>query len=347
MNRRMMRRRGALMGGLAMAATVVAMEAGPAPAQVPDLPEVVSLEGYGPAIYSYADCTDVVYLEEDLLGAFFIDLDEPVEADTELGLTFTGSLAGSLVETPATATIPEGETFAFVEVELVEFETGDLTLTVLPGLDYTAGPEDTTTVEVTDEVYESLSCRDDLEWMVQDGNDRQTIDVGDRPEPLGLFEDVEIIPEEPTDPTDTTTTEVPDTTEPPTTSTSTTTTTTLAPVGRGDERLRAAVRAVPEGFDTPVVGTLPPGLTYVDDEWTGAATTAGTYRFDVRLCVDQTAFASEVGARAARIRPLPRAFPDVLCLGTVDVVIEVEADAVTPPPAGPAAPVRTEARFTG
>lgn len=322
-----MRRRGALIGGLAITAALVAGQAGPAPAQVPDLPDVDYVDGFGPGLYSYADCTDVVYIEEDTLAVFFIELDETVEVETQIAISFGGSLAGSLVETPATATVVEDDNVAIVEVELVEFETGDLSLTVEQGIGYTAGPEDTITLAVTDEVIDSISCRDDLSELIDEGKDRQTIDVGETPEPLGFFEGVIVIPEEPgTETTEST----PPTTGPSTTST---TTTEVVPVSRDTlgARLRTSMRAVPEGFDTPVVGTLPPGLTYVDDEWGGTATTAGTYAFDVRLCFDQGDFeGSEL--------------PAVICFGTVDVVIEVEADAVTPPPA---TPVRTDARFTG
>jgi hypothetical protein len=182
----------------------------------------------------------------------------------------------------------------------------------------------------------TASCDEDLSWLAVEGRDRQTIDVGEKPLPYGFFEDLVIDPGG--DPGVTTTEVGPSSTE--------VTATTEGPLDQA--QVRAVARAVPDGVDTPVDGALPPGLTYADDEWSGAATTPGTYAFDVRVCFDgDVLFGTAMTGRAVR-RPAPRAFPDVLCLGTLDAQVVVEAVAVTPPgTAGPATPVRTTARFTG
>ncbi|QYG94555.1 hypothetical protein HC251_20380 [Iamia sp. SCSIO 61187] len=289
------------------------------------MPEVSYVDGYPPGTYSYVDCDGVEHLEQVTYGDLFIELDQASPVDVNLAVTFAGSLADDLVDPPTEVLVPAGESFAGFGFEVDDYETGDLTITVEPGVGYLAGPEDAVTLEVTDEVFEAISCDDDLGYLIRDGADRQTIDVGEQPEPLGFFEDFEDEGEGGGDDS-TDSTEAGSATEDPAT---------------------FAVRAVPEGLDTPVDGQLPPGLTYEDDEWGGVATTPGTYAFDVRVC---TSGAGGFALGAGRVAPrAPRAFPAVVCYGTVDVEIVVLAAAATPPPtvAGPARPVRTDARFTG
>ena len=112
-------------------------------------------------------------------------------------------------------------------------------------------------------------------------------------------------------------------------------------------------------FDTIVEGELPPGLGYADDVWSGAATQAGTYPFEVRACFEPDAF-DEVPVEDATVEPVSaegrarrgleaavRAdAPEVLCVGTLDAEITV-VPAAAPTSAPAATPVRSSARFTG
>jgi hypothetical protein len=301
-------------------------------------PEVTYVDAFGPAIYGYEDCTDVVHVEEQLFGGVYIELDDEVGADVSVAISFSGSLADDLVDPPTEIPVAEDEAWGEATFEVDHLETGDLTVTIEPGLGYVADPDDTYTVEVTEEIELIASCHDDL-GTPPGGTDRQTIDVGERPVPIGFFEDVE---EEPGG--EPTSTQVPETT-----------TSDPVEVSADFARLRA-LRVAPDGYDTPVAnGTLPPGLTYVDDEWSGAATTAGTYGFDIRVCFDQGDFlvvegepAATAAERALGRRQL-RAFPDEICFGYVDVQVVVRALAPPPPPAAapPATPVVAPAQFAG
>lgn len=335
------RNRAWFVSGIVATVAVVA-QAGPAPAQVDPLgPEVTYVEAYGPGLFGYEDCEGVVHTEEELAGYIYVELDDEVEVDTAVALSYGGSLADDLATAPTEVMVPAGEGWAEVAFALTALEEGELTITVEPGLGYVADADDTTTVEVTDEVVEVGSCDDDLDWIVEPGRDRQTIDVGEKP--LAFFPEISVEPTDPDEPGSTTTTEWV-TTEPSTTETTTTTEATTSSTTTTEaipaDTFQASVQAVPEGFDTPIGdGTVPPGLTYVDDEWSGAATTPGTYTFEVRLCFDQRAFVT-----AGRARPTPQAFPDVLCYGTLDAQVVVLGTSDTAPPA---TPVRTDARFAG
>ena len=317
-----------------VATAVVLGGGGPAPGQVPDPdgPEVVYVDAFGPTILGYEDCDGVVHTEEDPVGWIFVELDYEVEADVAVGLSFSGDLADDLVDAPTEVVVSAGDVYGEIEFALDELETGELTVTVEPGLGYTTSPDDTYTLEISDEVEVVASCTDDL-GEPPNGTDRQTIDVGQRPVPIGFFDDGD---EDSGD------------SEGETASTTVAETATTAPIetSTGFARVRS-LRAAPAGYDTPVAnGSLPPGLTYVDDVWGGAATTPGTYAFDVRICLDQTSFTFAAGRQGGQRRPVPRAFPDVICFGQVDVQIVVRP--VAPPStAPPARPVRTTARFAG
>ncbi len=107
-------------------------------------------------------------------------------------------------------------------------------------------------------------------------------------------------------------------------------------------------------YDTVVDGALPPGLTYADDSWAGAASTPGTYRFAVRLCEDPADAvgvpADEGDGRAAARRAAGRADDGPVCFGTLAAEITVAAPGgppAGPSPAPPAAPISGPARFTG
>lgn len=335
------RNRAWFVSGIVATVAVVAF-AGPAPAQVDPLgPEVAYVEAYGPGVYGYEDCEGVVHTEDQLEGYLFVELDDQVELDTTVTVSYGGTLADDLATAPTEITIPADDTWGEVEFALTSLQDGDLTITVEPGIGYVADADDTTTLVVSDEVIEAGSCDDDLDWIVEPGRERQTIDVGEKP--LAFFPEISVEPTDPDEPGSTTTTEWV-TTEPSTTETTTTTEATTSSTTTTEaipaDTFQASVQAVPEGFDTPIGdGTVPPGLTYVDDEWSGAATTPGTYTFEVRLCFDQRAFVT-----AGRARPTPQAFPDVLCYGTLDAEVVVLGTSTTAPPASP---VRTDARFAG
>lgn len=325
-----------------VATLVVLGGGGPAPGQVPDpsLPEVRYVEIFGPGIYGYEDCEGTVHTEEVLSGQAFLELDEIVETDLAVAISFGGSLLDELVDPPTEAVVPAGDGFAEVTFTLDTLELGDLTIAVEPGPGYEVDGDVTATIEVEEDPIEVSACDDDLSWMIVEGRDRQTIEVGERPQPFGFFDGFVIEPDEP-GPGPTTTAEGVATSGP---------STSVVPVAR-------VPRAVPAGIDTPVsAGAVPPGLTYADDTWSGAATTPGTYDFQVRVCSTRDIFFGVARTGRAVERPAPRAFPNQICLGTLSARVVVEAAAVTPPPdrpdppsppAPPARPVRTTARFAG
>lgn len=345
------RRSRALVGSGIVAAAVVLGGSGPAPGQVPDplVPEVEYLDAFGPAVYGYEDCDGVVSTEEDPDGFVFVELDDEAPVDLAIGITFTGDLADDLVDPPTEIEVEAGEFFGEASFGLDELEVGELTVTVEPGVGYTIDDDaEAYTFSVTDEVEIVASCLDDL-GTPPGGTDRQTIEVGGRPEPIGFFDEEDLGSDDDFEEDgESTSTESEATTEPATTAT----TDPGAPVPLSAP---FAGRAVPSGYSTPVAdGTLPPGLAYAEDEWTGAATTAGTYDFDVRLCFDQSSFAfagrPTTAAERAMGRRQVRAFPNVICFGYVDVQIVVDAPPPPPPPttsAPPATPVNAPARFAG
>ena len=309
-----------------VATAVVIGGGGPAPGQVPEDPEVVFVDAYGPMLFGYEDCDGVVHTEGDPVGWISVELDAEVGADVAVALSFGGDLAADLVDAPTELVVPAGESWGEVELAFDEVATGELTVTVEPGIGYTADLDDTYTLEVSAEPEIVASCTADI-GDSPDGTDRQTILVGQQPVPLGFFiEEGE-----------------PPTTGPTSTSTTSTTTEPVEQDASGFSRLRS-LRALPRGYSTPIAnGSLPPGLTYENDTWGGAATTTGLYAFDVRVCLDRTAVTLPTGRQGDLRRPLPKAFPTVVCFGQVDVQIAVLAA----DPAPPAEPVDADARFAG
>jgi len=320
-----------------VATAVVVVGGGPAPAQLeePLGPDVVFVEAYGPAVLGYEDCEGVLHTEEVVDGYVFVELDDQVALDTTVTVSYGGDLADDLAEAPTEIPVAAGEGWGEVPFSLAAFATGELTVTVEPGLGYVADADDTSILAVTDEVFLISRCDDDLtEWLDDPDRARQTIDVGEQPRPFGFFDSEE---DGADGGGDTATTEAFEGSTAPASP-------DPMPAITRFRSLQRGVQAVPEPFDTPVVGgSLPPGLTYVDDEWGGAATTPGTYDFAVRLCYDLSALET-----SGRVRPTPQAFPEVICLGTLDAQVVVEAQAATPPStAPPASPVQAAARFTG
>jgi len=349
------RRSRALVGSGIVAAAAVVMGSGiPAPGQVeePLGPEVVYVDGFGPGVYGYTDCDGVLHTEEELGGIVFVEFDDVIDPETIVGISFSGSLADDLVDPPTQLDLYEDDYYGDAYFEIDAMEAGDLTVTIEPGIGYVADPSDSVTLEVTEEPQEDLVC-EDLGTPPND-TDRQTIEVGERPVPIGFFDEDDVVDPDPLPPGEpTSTTTEPATTESTTTTTEATTTTeeettTTTTTVVDDQQLsfgttrQRQTRIVPDGWSTPVAdGTIPAGLTYAEDEWTGAATTPGTYTFDVRVCVDQTSLF--VGRSGHARRPTPRAYPNLLCLGYVDVQIAVLAPAAAPP----ATPLVAQAQFAG
>lgn len=318
--------------GLSIVAAVVAAGTGPAGGQaepttttttttIPaDLPEVEVVEFFAEGGGSYRDCEGQ---ETPVFGGFVEIFAERTGDDDEalvVPITYSGPAAEDLGETSDLEFAPDDqEGFAFAE--LGDGASGTLIVTLEPGPGYVVAGEGTFEVEISnDDVI--ADCNEPL--PVGDDQANQTIQVGDRPEPI--FDE-------------------------------------LFGGEFGDDPEFA------EFYETPVVGDLPPGLTYVDDVFGGAATTPGVYDFQVRLCIDPDSedFASE-RAVDPEMRRMQRALGDVdtPCFGTVDVRIEVlPADVVptvpvdpgtvpvTPgtepvaPVSPPAVPIPTEATFTG
>lgn len=112
------------------------------------------------------------------------------------------------------------------------------------------------------------------------------------------------------------------------------------PAGVADQTIpvggRPADLPPPEGelvYD--VVGPVPPGLTFEQGRWSGAATTPGTSVLGVGHCL-------------TRQIPEQSSLPGILCFSSADVRITVRApSAPSSPSARPATPITTAAAFTG
>lgn len=337
-----------VVGFTTIAAVVVAADgpiaSGEEPAEVP----VVSINPDWTFLISetFRDCDGTEY-DVGTFGAIVL---ERTEIDGEVGelevpVTYGGSLAGSLVDPqPSAAFDDPGWLETEIYVELPESTPGTLTITLdPPAVDagYALGPDpEDTTIELTVPGEESLTdCADPI--GVDEENTDQTITVGETPDPLGIFDfDVECEPEDEC--------ELVECDEDGCAESTSTT-----EVAREAREARETPDGIWDVYSTPVVGTLPPGLAYADDAWTGTATTPGVYTFDVRLCIDldfdlESTLNSSDG-RIARDRARARAIedlPDTPCFGTEEVRVEVLAAAAdTPSP--PATPIRTQARFTG
>src|SRR5690606_13411144 len=136
---------------------------------------------------------------------------------------------------------------------------GDLTVTAEPGPGYVLGDEPSLTVTVVAAVDVVVDCTLDL-GADGDFADDQTIRVRQRPEPLGLLgrgDGVRVSAGS-----------------------------VGHPAGPPEHSVFGDVTGPIEGLRAVVAGDLPPGLTYAVDEFGGAATAPGEYRFDVRICLD-------------------------------------------------------------
>ncbi len=326
------RRRRTLIGlvSILVAALLAAVAAGPAPAAEATGPTVDAIDQFEPQIIAYVDCDGETFTDEFRYGGVLYELSEEADADLSIPVTFSGSLAADLVDPPTTMDVTAGDTWGDVIFELGAVVAGELVVTLEAGDGYVLGDTEVT-IEPRLEPELLADCTEELP-LDDPARAHQTIRVGERPLSLGFFGEPVVIEE------------------------GSTATTAVAAVddllgipAGDDEDLEA------EGISTPVAnGELPPGLTYVRDRWGGAATTPGTYGFDVRLCVDD-AFYVEGETDDWEVvsdRPAVRALPSTICYGFVPVEIVVLPAVVAPPgrpvtPATPATPVRTTARFTG
>lgn len=281
--------------GLAFVAAGLVAGAGPTSGQTPPPePVVVSFAFWNALTPSGTGECDGSVTPTGTNGGFMVERTGPLLDDLVVPLTFTGEKVADLVEVPASATLPAGEESVHVSISASDPSPGTLSVALGDGPDHDLGTPATADLSVGPlTVYPSCLSP----WPVTPGTEEQTIAVGEVPEPYG-FADL---------------------------------------VGPGDPHAGATSRVA--GWDLPspgsmtgrAIGTLPPGLTYLDDEWGGAATTPGTYPFRVAVCF---------------------AGPDGDCIGSAAVTVTVRApDAAPRPGPGPAAPpavaVTGVARLTG
>lgn len=304
--------------GVGMAAVAVVGVGGPAPSgaqEAPETPVVSILDGYGPEAYTYicdGETTTWAFLD----GATLLVLDRQAVVDVPVAIGYEGSLVDRLVDPVPEVVFAPGDDAMVVPFVVDEVVDGDLTVTIEPGEGYEVGVDASITFDVSAEPIELGDCNEDL-GDPPGGTDRQTIAVGEKPVPIGFFPDSE----------DATVAE------------------DVAGAGLVPEAVADRARFTSRiddlepgyGFTTPVIGELPPGLAYAEDVWSGAATTPGTYDFDVRLCLPDVPITSPDDV------PEDELVIDI-CLGEVDVRIVVEEATTTSPPA---TPVRAPARFTG
>lgn len=253
--------------------------------------------GPGPNLSIYIDCDGVEHLLPDIAGFIVGRSGGDLAAPLTVGLAYSGSMVPHLVDAPATVTIPGGSELAFVDLETTEPGPATLRVTVEDGDDYDPGSPNEAAAAAMDLDSGPPELRADC---------RAPLDTGDE-FPLLTDQTIAVggVPEplglpyvNPESP----------------------------PFGPRDV-------APPDSLYTEVQGTLPPGLTYEDDIWGGAATTPGDHRFGVSSCMVVEGLDPLAG----------------ICSGTVQVRIRVVAAA--PEPSAPAAPAATPitgaARLTG
>ncbi len=335
------------LAGVVVALLVAVGLAGPAGGQEPPPTDLVTIEdGFGVAGLTFRDCDGV---EETDAGfaSVFLRRRGTLSGEATVGVAFSGDEADNLVAPPTEVTFAEGDEFGYVDVSLATPRPGTLTVTLSDGPGATVLPPASIDVEVT----EAQVGQDCLAPILVPGEAEQTIEVGEQP---GGFFPVERL----------TGFDLP-------------CYGVMVDFADGSGGFGVCVEA-PDAeaatgplfalLETPPVGALPPGLSYADDTWTGAATTPGTYPFQVRFCEDVSADRStsglhvvdasgreDLGARAARRgRAGSRAdAADLSCFGTADVSVTVLAGAEAAPapgttgPAPAAQPISTAARFTG
>lgn len=232
--------------GIGVAAVAVLGLGAPAPtAALDEFPPPVAsvVDGYGPEALTYA-CDDETYSWTYLDGAVLVMLDRPADADLTVPIAYGGSLAGDLVEPVPDLVFAPGDDAQVVPFLFDELVDGDLTVSIEPGADHQLGIPASITFDVSSEPESVGDCEDDL-GDPPGGTDRQTISVGEKPDPIGFF------PESDDDEAD----DGPD---------------DLVVPDAVADRVRVASRAdVPSdfGYTTLAVGELPPGLAYADDVW--------------------------------------------------------------------------------
>jgi len=281
--------------GLALVAACLLTGAVPASGGAPPPePVVVSLSFWSDLTPSGIGECDGSVTPTGITGGLMLERTGPLVDELVVPLTFTGEKVADLVEVPDSATFLAGQDFAHVGLSATDPAPGTLTVALGDGPDHDLGAPATADLSVAPlSVYPNCLSP----WPVTPGTEDQTIAVGEVPEPYGF----------------------------------------AGLVGPGDPP--AEDSSVAPGRDRPppgsltgrAFGPLPPGLTYLDDEWGGAATTPGTYPFRVAICY---------------------AGPDGDCTASAAVTVTVLASDVGPPPgpgpgAPPAVPVTGVARLTG
>ncbi len=325
----------------------------PAPSELP----VVSFAPDGEYVLSetYRDCNGT----ETDLGVFGVVLLEhsgdSEEVEDEVPVTYGGTLAGALIDPQPSTTFEPEWPGAEIAIQLPDSTPGTVTVTLDPpvegaGYQLPADPDEATIELTIPGEAAVLDCNDPMD--LDPATTSQTITVGERPDPLGFFAFEECDTEDDCGFECETEEECDfEECEPDDDCMTASTSTVSVPRAASTPRAPGDDLGLWDAYSSPVVGSLPPGLTYEDDTWGGAATTPGVYDFRVRLCVDNTAELFGV-AQSARGRAVHRAaraiedLPDVICFGTEDVQVEVLAAAIEST-APPATPVRTQARFTG
>ena len=320
--------------------------AGPAGGQDPPATDLVTIEdGFGVAGFTSRDC-DGEEVTEPGFAEVLLRRRGALEGEATVGVTYAGDEADNLVDPPTEVVFADGQEYGFVDALLREPRPGTLTVTLSDG----PGATVLEPVSIDVEVIGAEVGQDCLAPLTVPGEAAQAIEVGEQPEGFFPVRRLDGFP---------------------------------FPcygieVGYADGgggfgvcvESASADEAAPlirDVFDMPVVGALPPGLSYADDVWAGAATTPGTYPFQVRFCQDPSAFRRDARlhvvdatgsvdgrARAALVgRAGARADEaDRFCLGTADVEVTVraatdEAPAGVTGPARAAQPISTAALFTG
>lgn len=297
----------------------------PGSAQVPFPSTVSAVASFSPGFETYVDCDGAEHLLEYSEFGVLVERTPPTTLEVTVPISYSGDLADNLVGAPTEVVIPAGEELAEILGEIDPVEEGSLIVTLEPGVGYDLG-EDTIEL-VVDPPYELADCSDSL-GIYADRVD-QSITEGERPKSYGLFDfDGDGIDEN-----------------------------YVGSIAVGGQIITYdEMELIVEEYETPVVGALPPGLTYADDRWRGAASTPGTYGFAVRACalgvLPLDAVEGDTTAdRAAMTRALQRAVEDLpnVCFGTSEVSVEVLAAQAAPtgPAAAPASPISADARFTG
>lgn len=174
-----------LLAGVVVVGSVLFVGTVPAPAQAAD-PELNLWDSFPPSVFAYTDCDGVVHRQDDLEGLARFALDEAPATTLTVPVTYSGSLADDLVDPPTEVTFTPTSVYGDLAVTFGAVIEGSLIVTPQPGTGYVLGPALPLTMLVEDPLTVT-DCADDL-GSPPDGADRQTITVGERPDPLGFVQ---------------------------------------------------------------------------------------------------------------------------------------------------------------